>query len=208
MYSHFTNLDREKQDRIINAAIKEFAENGYDNSSTNEIVKAAEISKGLLFHYFNSKKDLFLFLYDYCMDMTLKEFFQNIDRNQIDFFQRFRQIQAIKYDLMHKYPEIFAFLEATYFEESTEVKSDLDARNKELMWSITGKMFEGIDRSRFREGVDLEKAIKTMVWTFRGLGEELLLKAKRSGSNQVDYAQAFVEQDAYLEMFRHCFYKS
>ena len=45
MYSKFLNLDKEKQDRIINAALKEFALKGYDNASTNEIVKSSEISK-------------------------------------------------------------------------------------------------------------------------------------------------------------------
>ena len=50
MFSKFLNLELEKQDRIINAAIKEFAQKGYDKASTNEIVKEAGISKGLLYN--------------------------------------------------------------------------------------------------------------------------------------------------------------
>ena len=60
MFSKFLNLD-EKQDRILNAAIKEFAQKGYDSASTNEIVKEAGISKGLLFHYFKIKSSYFSF---------------------------------------------------------------------------------------------------------------------------------------------------
>ena len=59
------SLSEEKQQRILNAALKEFAQKGYKNASTNQIVKEADISKGLLFHYFKNKKQLFLFLYDY-----------------------------------------------------------------------------------------------------------------------------------------------
>jgi TetR/AcrR family transcriptional regulator len=70
MFSKFLNLDKEKQDRIINAAIKEFAEKGYDRASTNEIVKEAGISNGLLFHYFQNKKQMFLFLFDYCYELV------------------------------------------------------------------------------------------------------------------------------------------
>lgn len=55
----FLELDKLKQDRIINAAMKEFALKGYKNASTNEIVKEAGISKGLLFHYFTNKKAYF-----------------------------------------------------------------------------------------------------------------------------------------------------
>ncbi|MEM5780278.1 MAG: TetR/AcrR family transcriptional regulator, partial [Lawsonibacter sp.] len=62
MYENFIGLKQEKRDVIINAALTEFAAKGYDLASTNGMVKAAGISKGALFHYFASKKDLFLFL--------------------------------------------------------------------------------------------------------------------------------------------------
>ena len=58
-------MEPEKRERIINAAINEFTKKGYRNASTNEIVKEAGISKGLIFHYFKNKKQLYLFLYDY-----------------------------------------------------------------------------------------------------------------------------------------------
>ena len=61
----FFSLKPEKRERIINAALKEFAKNGYDKASTNEIVKESGISKGSLFNYFISKKELYLFLLDY-----------------------------------------------------------------------------------------------------------------------------------------------
>ena len=65
MNERFFELNKEKQERIINAAFKVFAENGYGHSSTDEIVKTADISKGLLFHYFGNKIGLYSFLYDY-----------------------------------------------------------------------------------------------------------------------------------------------
>ena len=49
MNDKFFDLKKEKQDRIINASLKIFALNGYSRASTDEIVKEAEISKGLLF---------------------------------------------------------------------------------------------------------------------------------------------------------------
>ena len=50
MNNRFFELPKEKQDRFINAALQIFAKNGYKKASTDEIVKAASISKGLLFH--------------------------------------------------------------------------------------------------------------------------------------------------------------
>ena len=44
-------MDEEKKQKIINASIEEFSK-GYSLASTNEIVRKAGVSKGLLFHYF------------------------------------------------------------------------------------------------------------------------------------------------------------
>ena len=76
MIKKFMSFDPQKRDRIINTALEEFAQKGYKNASTNEIVKKADISKGLLFHYFGNKKSLFLFLYEYSWDILSKDFFR------------------------------------------------------------------------------------------------------------------------------------
>ena len=63
MYKNFLSINKEKQVRIINACLAEFAANGYDKASTNSIVMKANIS-GILFHYFSNKKRLYIFLYE------------------------------------------------------------------------------------------------------------------------------------------------
>ena len=55
----FNELDKSKQDKIIESAIKEFAEYGYEEGSTNRIVKDCGISKGSLFKYFENKEELY-----------------------------------------------------------------------------------------------------------------------------------------------------
>ena len=68
MFSKFLSLKPERRNAILNAALKEFARKGYDEASTNVIAKEAGISKPLMFHYVNNKKDFFLSLYDYCLE--------------------------------------------------------------------------------------------------------------------------------------------
>jgi len=69
MISNFLKLEPKKREQILNAAINEFAQKDYKNASTNEIVKKAGISKGLIFHYFKNKKQLYIFLYDYLIEI-------------------------------------------------------------------------------------------------------------------------------------------
>ena len=58
-------LPEDKRRKILQASLNEFAAHGYLGASTNRIVAAAGISKELLFHYFGSKKKLFLYVLDY-----------------------------------------------------------------------------------------------------------------------------------------------
>jgi len=64
MPTKLLDLEPPRRNAILNAALKEFALRGFDNASTNVIAKEADISKALMFHYINSKQELFLLVYD------------------------------------------------------------------------------------------------------------------------------------------------
>ncbi|HEX2314259.1 MAG TPA: TetR/AcrR family transcriptional regulator [Thermomonospora sp.] len=49
--------------RILAAAVRLFAERGFDGTSVQEIVDRAQVTKGGLYHYFGSKQDLLYEIY-------------------------------------------------------------------------------------------------------------------------------------------------
>lgn len=55
----FNKLSAEKQERILEAAAKEFAAHGFDGASLNQILDDAGISKGAAYYYFDDKADLY-----------------------------------------------------------------------------------------------------------------------------------------------------
>lgn len=55
----FNKLSEEKRERILEAAAREFAANGYDGASMNRILDEAGISKGAAYYYFDDKTDLY-----------------------------------------------------------------------------------------------------------------------------------------------------
>lgn len=207
MFSKFFNLASEKKDRILNAAMKEFAQKGFDNASTNEIVKEANIAKGLLFHYFKDKKTLFLFLYDYAIDISLEEFYKNMDLEEKDFFVRLRQLNKIKLTLLNQYPELFRFLETAYIEQSSKVKKEIDKRNEELTEVNISKVFNGIDITKFKEGLDIKRVINIIMWTLQSYGEEVLKSHKLLNNKDIDYDPIFEEAEEYIKIFKKSFYK-
>ncbi|MEM7657023.1 MAG: helix-turn-helix domain-containing protein, partial [Bacteroidota bacterium] len=48
----------EKQQNILKAALKLFANEGYANTSTSKVAKAAGVSEGLIFRHFKNKEGL------------------------------------------------------------------------------------------------------------------------------------------------------
>ena len=48
----------EKQEKILNAALKLFAEEGYRTTSTSKVAQEAGVSEGLIFRHFKNKEGL------------------------------------------------------------------------------------------------------------------------------------------------------
>ncbi|RRR95801.1 TetR/AcrR family transcriptional regulator [Glycomyces terrestris] len=51
-------------DEVLRAALALFAEQGYANTSVQQIVQAAGVTKGAMYHYFTSKDDLLFAIYE------------------------------------------------------------------------------------------------------------------------------------------------
>lgn len=203
IYSKFYRLEKEKQERIINAALKEFARNGYDKASTNEIVKEAEIAKGSLFSYFNNKKELYLFLLDYVMKL-IDQIYAEVGWQETDFFARMRQLGAVKYKIYKKYPSAFNFLKTLAHEDAAEVKPVISKLKKEVVSSGLERSYDNIDWTKFRDDLDREKMIKIIDWTMLCFAEENL---NRVGSIEDVGPEILQEADEYFALLKKCFYK-
>jgi TetR/AcrR family transcriptional regulator len=207
MFSKFLTLNEDKQHRILNAAIKEFSLKGFDKASTNEIVKEANISKGLLFHYFKNKKELYLFLYDFCIKTLVGEFWEKIHWEETDIINRYQQVVLLKLDLLQKYPDMFQFLQNAYFEESSEIKVELDKKNKDVITASYAKLYQNIDFSLFKEGLDIKKTINLITWSLEGFSNQQQTKIRNIPLNQVKWGEIIAEMDVYLQIIRKSFYK-
>ena len=63
---------RQKQDQLLRAAAQLFAEQGFANTSTQQIARAAGVSEGILFHHFGSKQGLLVKIAeDYAQEAAL-----------------------------------------------------------------------------------------------------------------------------------------
>jgi len=106
-----------------------------------------------------------------------------------------------------KYPEIFIFIEVAYREKSKSIESDLKLINEELTVNNYNKVFENIDTSKFKEGLDIKKCISIIICTIDGFGAQTMKEEKLITSNEEVYETIFAQATIYMDILKKCFYK-
>lgn len=207
MFDKLLNLEEKRREDILNAAMKEFASKGFDDASTNIIAKEAGISKSLMFHYVNNKKDFFLFLYDYCMKIIQEEYFALVDCSEKDILERLRQTYLLKVKVMKKHYWIFDFIKVAVYTNSDAVKKELDEKRKQTEISSFQNFYGDIDASKFKDGLDVEKCKQLIYWSVGGFANHVLEEMRHEEISEADYEKIGTDFDVYLNELRKAFYK-
>lgn len=89
--------------RILDSALSEFSAKGYGASSINTICAAQDVSKGIVYHYFETKDTLFLACVEECFQM-LTDYIRNNMQNQVNRETDMEDYFAIRTSFFHKHP--------------------------------------------------------------------------------------------------------
>jgi TetR/AcrR family transcriptional regulator len=79
---------------------------------------------------------------------------------------------------------------------------------KSILEDAYKRMFENIDTSGFKEGMDIKQVSEIIIWVAQGFGNRELEKLKHdSGYKSNYYLNAVAEFDEYIELMKSAFYK-
>lgn len=200
MNSKFFDLKKEKQDRMINAALKVFAIQGYRHGSTDDIVREAAVSKGLLFHYFGNKVGVYQFIYDYSVRYMTLELRSSVDSKESDLFTVLKQMERARMHAMRGYPYMQQFLNRSMSEDCYEALLAVEEK-KNVLEEACAAIDAQIDYTALPAGIDGEKLRKMLDFTIKGLMTERFQDA----SFQPE--MLYEEICGYLDMVRGIVYK-
>ncbi|MCR5687331.1 MAG: TetR/AcrR family transcriptional regulator [Lachnospiraceae bacterium] len=201
MNSKFFDVKKDKQDKIINAALHVFTLKGYRDASTDVIVKEAGISKGLLFHYFSSKQGLYDFICDYSTKYMTLELTRTVKKSEKDVFGLMAQISQARVRVMKNYPFMPRFLKSLKNEDDPEAAEAIGTAVEDLERTYRN-IYDKMDSSRLINPEELPKVIDIVEWVCDGFLNERFKK----DDPQPD--ELYEQYSFYLTMIRDHFYAS
>ena len=202
MNEKFFALPEEKQERIINAAMEVFGKNEYKRASTDLIAVKAGISKGLLFYYFHNKKELYMYVYNFLIEIMKDQVADTTFLELTDFFELLRYAGAGKAVMLEKHPYILDFAMRAFYSENEIVSDTLKSFNtmqEEVMYQM---YFGHIDTYKFKDSVEPFKVYKMLRWMGDGY-----IHDKQMAGKAIDINELLKEFNDWMDMMKKLVYK-
>lgn len=156
----FVKITEEKRNKILESAIIEFAQHGFDSANINKIAQNAGVSIGSMYKYFNSKEELFLTIIQYGVEAT-KSVLEEIIRSEGDLLTRIEKIiKAIQLQSRSN-----VHLTMLYNEMATESHSELVWKIVSAMEGVTADLYSSLIQEAQESGM-IRKEIDSRMFAF------------------------------------------
>ncbi len=213
IYDKFNALPQEKRERILNAAFREFGKYGYDKTSMEQVAVEAGISKGMVFHYFGSKRGLYELLYRE-MSSFFESYYGNMEEALagLDYLEQYEYISKLKLQAYLENADVFEFMTRVYLNperadqtETTQPILQKLTEDRIIIWKLIN---QSKHTGAFREGLDPERIKKYITWVLESYGNELMQRFKGKNLSDIDLNPYWAEFDVIMDDLRTVFYKS
>jgi AcrR family transcriptional regulator len=125
----------DKKRQILEAAIKCFAEKGYQATSIQEISDSLGIAKGSLYFYFKSKEDLLVSICNYYFEQMLNQFWDTMDNPNLSPREKLMKQVIDQYEQFTQNDDFVKMLMKERFEVNQEIR--------ELFFTLRAQQLRG-----------------------------------------------------------------
>ena len=188
-----THHDDKKQE-LIKLAFELFMKNGYENTSIQDIMNAAKISKGAMYHYFTCKEDVLDAVLNYIIDLDAKRLYPVLNSTTLRPIEKLTALMSL--DAPRAAREVEQATE--YIAKRQDSIFDYRARElskKRSIPEIANLIQEGIAAGDFHTKYPGEMAIFIYA-SVQAVGESITLQADRQAPRRTI--------DALFELLTHC----
>jgi AcrR family transcriptional regulator len=196
----FDSLEDKRRIQIIKSSVHLLGTKGIENTSLNNLLSEAKISKGFFYHYFENKDDYVKYLAEFCINLIVVKLKTEDIMSETDFIKRIQKGTFYKTIISKEYPFTFEFLTHYYLLISEEEYTKIAMR---IGGNLTHRILnENIDYSLFKDDVDIEVTMKVISKYIAQITEEL-----KSQVHKMSYEQMAEYYTNELEDLKKVVYK-
>jgi len=189
----FHKISEEKQQKILDAALNEFAQFGFSEANINKIAERADISVGSLYKYFNDKQNLYLMIVNYSVD-TLRDVLSRIIDENDDFFSMVEKIIAA----IQTHSKIHGNLFKLYNEMTSENNFELTWKTAGSVEGVTADLYSSLIEKAQTQGL-IKKDIQPRYFAFFLDNLFVMLQFSYSCDYYKERLKLFVGEEAFFD---------
>ena len=164
-------LKQDKKNRITEAAASIFAQKGYAGASVAEIAIHADVGKGTIYEYFDSKEDLFFAVFKWYSEKTGAAATVSVSALGGSATQRLEVLNESLMSLWNEIKDVFALVMEFWAASSSALgRQRFQEAFRQLYHDfrsiVSALIHDGIKRGEFREEVNPEAVAAALVGTW------------------------------------------
>jgi AcrR family transcriptional regulator len=113
-------LEKERKQQILKAAAKRFSRHGLNKTTLDEIARDLRIGKATIYHYFDTKEDLFYKTIEWEIELFIEDLKIIFNNEQLSLKEKLVEYFSFKTSIFSKYKLIYEVLYYTMKEELFE----------------------------------------------------------------------------------------
>jgi len=209
MKQAFFQLPAEKREKIARACLGEFGAHDFDKVALDRIVEAAGISKGGLYEYIHSKKELYLFAVELSYTRLYDYLHQSLERRgggaaglPADLLERFALVSRAAIDFYVEHPEMIGIIARSSRIDDPSLAGSVR--------QIFDAHFASIFDSAAAGGLAYpkEKLVELMKWILVKTRNDFLRELSTGADTPTVVSRYIAEWDFLLEVLRGGIYSS
>lgn len=161
----------DKRQRILDAALKVFAERGFFNAKVSEVARQAGVADGTIYLYFQNKDDLLISLFEDRMDFLIRRITEDLSKSSGTVPDRIRRLIYHHLQLAVEHPELAEFITVELRQSGKFVREYGNPKFQEYLRILRDLVEEGQADGSLRSTIDP----RTVVRALFGALDELLL---------------------------------
>lgn len=168
-----------KRQRIIEAAIMVFSENGFYNSTVADVASKADVADGTIYLYFKNKDDLLISIFEYSMDIFIQASEEKLKTTE-DPKEKLEKFIHLHLELVQKHQELAQVIQVELRQSSKFIKEYVNEKFFQYLGIVGNILEEGKEKGTFKNNLHSSVLKRALFGAIDEIALEwVLMKKKR-----------------------------